>query len=122
MESLRFGFAPIPATELTLTGQKRERLFNSDCTTLVRTYPRNQFEPLLVNLEDGLMPIDNNETKQLMIQVAIGRKNWRLIEDVEPGYRAADLLTLISGAVRNDLDVFVSLKEVLDRLLAGETD
>lgn len=86
------------------------------------TYLRNQFEPLLVYLDDGLMPIDNNETEQLMKQVAIGRKNWLFIGEVDPGYRAADLLTLVSSAVRNDLDVFVYVKEVLDRLLAGETD
>jgi len=39
------------------------------------TYIRNQFEHLLVYLDDGLMPIDNNETEQLMKQVALGRKN-----------------------------------------------
>jgi len=33
-----------------------------------------------------------------------------------------DLLSLASSAVRNDLDVFVYVKDVLDRLLAGETD
>jgi transposase len=86
------------------------------------TYLRNQFDPLLVYLDDGLMPIDNNETEQLMKQVAIGRKNWLFIGEIEPGYRAADLLSLVSSAVRNDLDVFVYVKDVLDRLLAGETD
>jgi len=30
------------------------------------TYLRNQFEHLLVYLDDGLLPIDNNETEQLM--------------------------------------------------------
>jgi len=39
------------------------------------TYLRNQFEHLLVYLDDGLLPIDNNETEQLMKQVALGRKN-----------------------------------------------
>ena len=86
------------------------------------TYLRNQFDPLLVYLDDGLMPIDNNETEQLMKQVAIGRKNWLFIGDIEPGYRAADLLSLVSSAVRNDLDVFVYVKDVLDQLLAGESD
>ena len=38
-------------------------------------YLRNQFEHLIVYLDDGLMPIDNNETEQLMKQVALGRKN-----------------------------------------------
>jgi transposase len=73
------------------------------------TYLRNQFDPLLVYFDDGLM-------------VAIGRKNWLFIGDVEPGYRAADLLSLVISAVRNDLDVFVYVKDVLDQLLAGESD
>jgi transposase len=86
------------------------------------TYLRNQFEHMLVYLDDGLMPIDNNETEQLMKQVALGRKNWMFIGSVAAGYRAADLMSLVSSAHRNDLDVFVYVKDVLDRLLAGETN
>jgi len=86
------------------------------------TYLRNQFDHLLVYLDDGLMPIDNNETEQLMKQVALGRKNWMFIGSVAAGYRAADLMTLVSSAARNDLDVFMYVKDVLDRLLAGETN
>jgi transposase len=36
------------------------------------TYLRNQFDHLLIYLDDGLLPIDNNETEQLMKQVAPG--------------------------------------------------
>jgi hypothetical protein len=31
-------------------------------------------------------------------------------------------MTLVSSAARNDLDVFLYVKDVLDQLLAGETD
>ena len=86
------------------------------------TYLRNQFDHLLVYLDDGLMPIDNNETEQLMKQVALGRKKWMFIGSVAAGYRAADLMSLVSSAARNDLDVFLYVKNVLDRLLTGETD
>ena len=86
------------------------------------TYLRNQFAHLLVCLEDGLMPIDNNETEQLMKQAALGRKNWMFISSVAAGYRAADLMTLVSSAARNDLDIFMYVKDVLDRLLAGESN
>ena len=86
------------------------------------TYLRNQFEHLLVYLDDGLLPIDNNETEQLMKQVALGRKKWMFIGSVAAGYRAADLMSLVSSAARNDLDVFLYVKDVLDRLLAGEMD
>ena len=86
------------------------------------TYIRNQFEHLMVYLDDGLLPIDNNETEQLMKQVALGRKNWLFIGSVAAGDRAADLMTLVSSAIRNDLDVFAYIKDILDRLLAGDTD
>src|SRR5690606_26612259 len=85
-------------------------------------YLRNHWEPLQLYLTDGLLPIDNNETEQLMKQVALGRKNWMFVGSVAAGSRAADFLTLASSAVRNDLDVWAYVKDVLDQLLAGSTD
>ena len=38
------------------------------------------------------------------------------------GERAADFLSLVSSAVRNDLDVWAYVKDVLDQLLAGSAD
>ena len=38
------------------------------------------------------------------------------------GHRAADLMSLVSSAHRNDLDIFGYVKDVLDRPLAGETN
>jgi hypothetical protein len=84
-------------------------------------YLRNHWDPLRVYLSDGRLPIDNNEVEQLMKQVAIGRKNWLFVGSVAAGERAADFLTLVSSAVRNDLDVWAYLKDVLDQLLAGST-
>ncbi|MBM3748000.1 MAG: IS66 family transposase [Acidobacteria bacterium] len=85
-------------------------------------YLRNQWDALQVYLGDGRLPIDNNETEQLMKQVAIGRKNWLFLGSVAAGERMADLMTLVSSALRNDLDVWAYVKDVLDRLLAGSTD
>jgi len=85
-------------------------------------YLRNQWGVLQVYLGDGRIPIDNNETEQLMKQVAIGRKNWLFLGSVAAGERMADLMTLVSSALRNDLDVWAYVKDVLDRLLAGSTD
>jgi transposase len=85
-------------------------------------YLRNHWEPLQTYLSDARIPMDNNEVEQLMKQVAIGRKNWLFIGSVPAGERAADFLTLVSSAVRNDLDVWAYLKDVLDRLLAGDTN
>jgi transposase len=85
-------------------------------------YLRNQWQALSVFLGDGRVPIDNNDVEQLMKQVATGRKNWLFIGSVEAGRRAAILLTIVSTAHRQHLDIWRYVKDVLDRLLAGERD
>lgn len=85
-------------------------------------YLDNQWDALCVFLTDGRVPFDNNETEQLMKQVATGRKNWLFIGSVEAGRRAAILMTIVSTAHRHHLDVWLYLKDVLDRLLKGERD
>lgn len=86
------------------------------------SYIRNHWDALNVFVRDGHLPIDNNDVEQLMKQVALGRKNWLFVGSVEAGARAATLLTIVSTAVRNDLDVWAYVKDVLDQLLAGSTD
>ena len=83
---------------------------------------KNHWEALLLYTTDGRLPIDNNETEQLMKQIATGRKNWLHVGSVAAGYRAANLMTIISTAARNDLDMWSYLKDVLDQILVGCTD
>jgi transposase len=85
-------------------------------------YLRNQWPWLERYTTDGRLPIDNNLTEQLMKQIAVGRKNWLFVGSVEGGDRAATLMSLVSSAIRNDLDVAAYVKDVLDQLLAGCTD
>lgn len=85
-------------------------------------YVRNHAVELRRYLDDPHLPIDNNETEQLMKQVALGRKNWLFAGSVVGGERSAGFLTLASSALRNDLDVWLYVKDVLDQLLVGRTD
>ena len=85
-------------------------------------YVRNHFVELRRYLDDPGLPCDNNETEQLMKQVKLGRKNWLFAGSVLGGERSAGFLTLVSSAHRNDLDVWIYVKDVLDQLLAGSTD
>lgn len=52
----------------------------------------------------------------------MGRKNWVFPGSPDAGIRAPTLLTLLSTVLRNDLDVWDYLKDVVDKLLAGSTD
>lgn len=85
-------------------------------------YVRRHWEPLCRFLDDASIPLDNNDCEQLMKRVATGRKNWMFKGSVAAGERAANLLTIIGSAIRNDLDVRAYLDDVLRRVLQGETD
>jgi hypothetical protein len=88
----------------------------------MRDYLNNHWQQLNLFTTEGHIPIDNNDVEQLMRQVATGRKNWLFLGSPDAGDRAATLLTLISTALRHDLDVWAYLKDALDQLLAGSTD
>jgi transposase len=85
-------------------------------------YLRNHWTELTRYLDVAALPIDNNECEQLMKQVAVGRKNWMFAGSLAGGERTAGLMTLVSSAHRNDLDVWAYVDDVLKRLLAGETN
>lgn len=85
-------------------------------------YLKNHWDALRLYLGDPRVPIDNNESEQLMKQVALSRKNWLFVGSIAAGERAADFFSLVSSALRNDLDVWAYVKDVLDQLLAGSTD
>ena len=85
-------------------------------------YLRGNWAALQVYLTNASVSFDNNETEQLMKQVAVGRKNWLFIGSIAAGRRAANLITLVSSALRNDLDVWIYIKSLLDALLSGSTD
>lgn len=85
-------------------------------------YVRRHWKALGRFTQDASIPIDNNDCEQLMKRVATGRKNWLFKGSLAAGERAANLMTVIVSAVRNDLDVHGYLEDVLRRILAGETD
>ena len=85
-------------------------------------YVRRHWEALNRFTEDASISIDNNDCEQLMKRVATGRKNWLFKGSVLAGEQAANLMTIVGSAIRNDLDVHAYLEDVLRRALAGETD
>jgi len=105
-----------------LDGPQLERLLPKSDLAEAIGYLKNNWDALLLFTTDGRLPIDNNETEHLMKQIATGRKNWLHIGSLAAGVRAANLMTIISTAARNDLDVWSYLKDVLDQTLAGCTD
>ena len=79
-------------------------------------------EALNVFVQDGRIPIGNNCVGQLMKEVALGRKAWLFVGNVEAGERIVITMSLVSSAKRHDLDVRFYVQDVLEKLLAGPTD
>ena len=105
-----------------LDGDAAQRVLPKEKIREAMNYLENHWTELRRYLDDGVLPIDNNLVEQLMKQVAIGRKNWLFIGSLAAGARAANFMTLVSSAVRADLDVWQYLKGVFDALLSGSTD
>jgi hypothetical protein len=82
-------------------------------------YIRNHWEALNVFVNDGALPIDNNQVERLMKRIAIGRKNWLFIGSLRAGIRNARLMSLVASALRMDLDVGLYLESVLTHMLRG---
>jgi hypothetical protein len=48
---------------------------------------RNHWEALNVFVNDGALPIDNNQVERLMKRIAVGRKNWLFMAIVQAARR-----------------------------------
>jgi hypothetical protein len=105
-----------------LWGETYERTLPKSALRVAMNYARNNWDELQTYVTDGRCPLDNNDTEQLMRQIALGRKNWLFVGSVEGGERAARFMTLVSSALRNDLDVGLYLTDVLTQLLNGSRD
>jgi hypothetical protein len=68
------------------------------------------------------VPIDNNDVERDLRLVGLGRKNWLFIGSEEAGHRAAAIMTVVHTAHRHNLDEWLYVKDVLERLSRGETD
>lgn len=67
-------------------------------------------------LEDGAVPIDNNQIENLIRPWALGRSNWLFAGSQGSGKRAAAIMSLIQSARMNGHDPYAYLKGVLLRL------
>jgi transposase len=98
-----------------LDKQAVEALPKSPIAVAVR-YALNQWSGLCRYVEDGRLAIDNNAAERALRGIAIGRKNWLFCGSEAGGRTAAVLFTVIGSAVRNNLDPWAYLNDVLQRL------
>ena len=95
---------------------QRLRVPQGSATAKAIDYSLKRWTALLHYLDDPQVPIDNNETENLIRPVALGRSNWLFAGSLRAGQRAGAIMSLIQSARLNDHDPYLYLKDVLTRL------
>ena len=67
-------------------------------------------------LDNVNVPVDNNASESALRVVALGRKNFFFVGDVEVGDHLATLYSLVSTCEGRDIDPVEYLKDVLMRV------
>ncbi len=83
-------------------------------------YLRNQWTALRRYLSDGNLPIDNDQSEQIIRPLVVGRGNWQFLghPDAAPG--RMQMVSVVSSAHRHHLVVEDYLEDVLRKLADAE--
>ena len=79
-------------------------------------YTRSNWEALTRYLDSGALDIDNNAAERALRPVVIGRKNYMFAGSDAGGERAAVIYSLVETCRRHNIDPFVYLRDVLERV------
>jgi transposase len=79
-------------------------------------YADNQWKQLGVFLSDEHVPLDNNGSERALRRVALGRKNYLFVHDVECGANIAGLYALVATCEARQINPFEYLTDVLARV------
>ncbi|KFE58054.1 IS66 family transposase [Pseudomonas syringae] len=95
---------------------QRELVPEGSATAKALDYSLKRWVALTRYLEDGAVPIDNNQIENLIRPWALGRSNWLFAGSLRSGKRAAAIMSLIQSARINGHDPYAYFKDVLTRL------
>jgi transposase len=79
-------------------------------------YADNQWDELGVFLHDDRVPLDNNGSERALRRIALGRKNYLFVHDVERGASLAGLYSLVATCEARSINPFEYLADVLARV------
>ena len=66
--------------------------------------------------DDGRIEIDNNTAERSIRPIVLGRRNYLFAGSDAGGERAANLYSLIGSAMLNEIDPYLYLRHVLERI------
>jgi hypothetical protein len=66
--------------------------------------------------DDGRIEIDNNSAERSIRAIVLGRRNYLFAGSDAGGQRAANIYSLIGTAMLNEMDPYLYLRHVLERI------
>ncbi|MBB2885289.1 transposase IS66-like protein [Pseudomonas sp. KD5] len=108
--------APIIKTLHDWMLAQRDLVPNGSATAKALDYSLKRWVALTRYLDDGAVPIDNNQVENQIRPWAFGRSNWLFAGSLCSGKRAAAIMSLIQSARMNGHDPYAYLKDILTRL------
>ena len=66
--------------------------------------------------DDGRIEIDNNTAERSIRPIVLGRRNYLFAGSDAGGQRAANIYSLIGSAMLNQMDPYLYLRHVLERI------
>jgi hypothetical protein len=79
-------------------------------------YLRNQWTALRVYLTDGRIPIDNDQSEQIIRPLTVGRGNWMFLGHPRAAAGRLQMYSVVSSAHRHHLVIEDYLEDVLRKL------
>ena len=84
-------------------------------------YLANEWDKLVVYLQDGRLEIDNNRTENAIRPFCVGRRNWLFSDSVAGVKASANLYSLIETAKANGLEPYSYLRTIFTDLPKAQT-
>lgn len=79
-------------------------------------YALSHWDELGKFLEDARIPLDNNASERALRRVALGRKNYLFVGDVDAGRNIAGLYSLVATCEARGINPFAYLADILPRI------
>ena len=86
------------------------------------SYSLNHEKALLVFLEDGEVPLDNNATEGALRSFCLHKHAWKLIDTIDGARSSAIIYSIIETAKANHLNPFRYLEVLLETLKEHQED
>ena len=106
--------------ERWLAGDAARRALPSSAIGEALGYLRNQWRALRVYLNDGRIPIDNDQSERTIRPLTVGRKNWQFLGHPRAAAGRLQMYSVVSSAHRHHLVIEDYLEDVLRKLADAE--